>query len=133
MLPSGRPLFYPYPALEYIKTPWGAQKLAVTFMTTDSRVGSKTKGLFVRQSSYGGKFVENITQATARDVLFASQTPLEAAGYPIVLHVHDENVSEVPKGFGSVEEYEAIMSVNPAWAKDMPIAADGFRGARYRK
>lgn len=132
-LPSGRPLIYPYPKLEYIKTPWGANKLAVTIMTMDSRVGSKTKGLFVRQSTYGGKLVENITQATARDVLFGSQPKLKAAGYPIVLHVHDENVSEVPIGFGSVEEYEKIMTIVPAWATDMPIAAEGFRGTRYRK
>ncbi len=133
MLPSGRPLMYPYPKLEYITTPWGAKKLAVTIMTMDSRVGSKTKGLFVRQSTYGGKLVENITQAVARDVLFGSQPKLEAAGYPIVLHVHDENVSEVPIGFGEVEDYENIMSIVPIWATDMPIAADGFRGARYRK
>ena len=124
---------YPYPMLKEISTPWGAKKLAVTIMTMDSRVGSKTKGLFVRQSTYGGKLVENITQAVARDVLFGSQPKLEAAGYPIVLHVHDENVSEVPIGFGSVEEYEEIMTVVPQWAAGMPIAAEGFRGNRYRK
>jgi DNA polymerase len=133
MLPSGRPLVYPYPMIQEVKTPWGEMKEAVTIMTMDSRVGSKTKGLFVRQSTYGGKFVENITQAVARDVLFGSQPRLEAAGYPIVLHVHDENVSEVEKGFGSVEEYEEIMTVVPPWATDMPIAAEGFRGTRYRK
>lgn len=133
MLPSGRPLMYPYPALRETDTPWGEKKLAVTFMTIDSRPKSKTKGLFVRMSSYGGKFVENITQAVARDVLFASQPKLEAAGYPIVLHVHDENVSEVPKGFGTIEEYESIMTEDLGWTKDLPLAAEGFRGMRYRK
>jgi DNA polymerase bacteriophage-type len=132
MLPSGRPLIYPYPSI--IETErYGQTKMAVTIMTVDSRVGSKTKGQFVRQQTYGGKLVENITQAVARDVLFGSQPRLEKAGYPIVLHVHDENVSEVPIGFGSVEEYEEIMTIVPAWATDMPIAAEGFRGARYRK
>jgi DNA polymerase len=133
MLPSGRPLMYPYPALNEIDTPWGEKKLAVTYMTIDSRPKSKTKGLFVRMSSYGGKFVENITQAVARDVLFASQPKLEAAGYPIVLHVHDENVSEVPFGFGDIKEYESIMTEDLGWTKDLPLAAEGFRGMRYRK
>lgn len=132
-LPSGRPLVYPYPTLKDAPVPWGGTKLQLEIMTMDNRVGSKTKGQFVRQSTYGGKLVENITQAVARDVLFESQPRLEKAGYPIILHVHDENVSEVPLGYGSVEEYEAIMSIVPHWAKDMPIAADGFRGKRYRK
>lgn len=132
-LPSGRPLVYPFPEMRKVPTPWGKEKWAVTIMTMDNRIGSKTKGRFVRQSTYGGKFVENITQAVARDVLFASQPKLEAAGYPIVLHVHDENVSEVPEGFGSVKEYENIMVEIPEWAQDLPIAAEGFRGKRYRK
>ena len=132
-LPSGRCLSYPKPRIEMVDTFWGTKKSAVTFMSMDSRVGSKTKGQYIRQSSYGGKFVENITQAVARDVLTASWPTLEAAGYPIVLHVHDENMSQVPKGFGSVEEYEELMSIVPPWAKDLPIAADGFRGTRYRK
>lgn len=132
-LPSGRCLCYPFPQLQDVTTPWGEKKQAVTFMSMDSRVGSKTKGMFVRQSSYGGKFVENITQAVARDVLFESQPRLEAAGYPIVLHVHDENVSEIERGFGEVEEYEGIMTIVPPWAHELPVAADGWRGNRYRK
>lgn len=132
-LPSGRCLAYPYPLLQMVPTFWGEDKLAVTFMGTDSRVGSKTKGKWTRLSTYGGKLVENITQATARDILAEAMPRVEAAGYPIILHVHDEIVAEVPKGFGSVEEIENIMSIVPKWATDLPIAADGFRGRRYRK
>lgn len=132
-LPSGRCLCYPEPRLEMVDTFWGSRKEAVTFMTMDNRVGSKTKGKYVRMSSYGGKFVENITQAVARDVLVDAWPRLESAGYPIVLHVHDENMSMVKEGFGSVDEYEELMSIVPPWAKDLPIAADGFRGKRYRK
>lgn len=59
---------------------------------------------------------------------------LEAAGYPIVLRIHDELAAEVPEGFGSIEEFETIMATLPDWCKDWPIrAAGGFRSKRYRK
>ena len=58
---------------------------------------------------------------------------IEAAGYPIVLHIHDELVCEVPIGFGSEEEFVDLMTRKPAWALDLPIAASAWRGARYCK
>jgi hypothetical protein len=59
---------------------------------------------------------------------------VEAAGYPVVLRTHDELASEVPVGFGSVEEYERLMATLPAWAADWPIrAAGGYISNRYRK
>ncbi len=77
---------------------------------------------------------ENICQAVARDIQRHGMINLERAGYPIVLHVYDENVAEVPEGFGSIEEFERIMSTMPPWAAGWPVrATGGWRGKRYRK
>jgi DNA polymerase bacteriophage-type len=58
---------------------------------------------------------------------------IEAAGYPIVLHVHDEVVAEVPEDFGSAEEFSHLMTRKPAWALDLPSAAKAWTGKRYCK
>jgi len=84
--------------------------------------------------TYGGKLCENVVQATARDVLANGLLGLDAAGYDIVLHVHDEIVAEVPVGGGCIDEFEKIMGNMPAWANGWPIkAVGGWRGKRYRK
>jgi len=91
------------------------------------------KGQIVRESTYGGKLVENITQATAADVLFNGMEEAERAGYKIIGTVHDELIPEVPIGFGSAEELEEIICKIPSWATGLPLKAEGFETERYRK
>ena len=84
--------------------------------------------------TYAGKMVENITQAFARDVMAYHMPRLEAAGYPLVLTVHDEPIAEVPDdGPQTAEEMCAIMASPIPWAPDLPLAAGGFRTHFYRK
>jgi len=127
-LPSGRLLAYYDPKIKMVQPAYGEPKAAVTFMGVDA-VTKK----WVRSSTYGGKWTENIVQAIARDLLVEAMLRLEKRGYKIVLHVHDEAIAEPEPGFGDLNEFIKIMSEVPIWAKGIPIAADGWKGYRYRK
>jgi DNA polymerase len=139
-LPSGRYLAYPRPEIREFDVPWGGTKAGLTYFST---IDSSKRGKIIedpansttwaRIKTYGGMLAENATQAAARDVLADAMPRLEAAGYPIVLTVHDEVVCEVPDGHGSVEEMEKIMCALPEWASGLPVAAEGFSDRRYRK
>lgn len=128
-LPSGRCLSYWRPRLEWDRMPSGKQVQKITY---EGRDGPSNK--WVRMETYGGKLTENVVQAVARDILVHALLRVDAAGYKVVLHVHDEIVSEIPEGFGSVEEFESLMSEMPPWAAGWPVrASGGWRGKRYRK
>jgi DNA polymerase len=87
-----------------------------------------------RIKTYGGKLIENWDQAASRDVLAAAMPKAEAAGYPIVLTVHDELLTEpVDSDEFSAAGLGDLMSEVPPWAQGLPLAAAGFEGYRYRK
>lgn len=132
-LPSGRKLVYINPRLNPTIDFYGRDTINISYMGWNSDYKKGPLG-WMRLETYGGKLTENPIQAIARDILVNSMLNVEASGYPIVLHVHDEIASEVPTGFGSLEEFERIMSIMPSYASDWPIkASGGWRGYRYRK
>jgi DNA polymerase len=120
-LPSGRQLCYVKP--ELIQGPYG---LEIHYLGLD-----QTTQQWCRQHTYGGKLVENIVQAIARDCLAHKMLSLEKARYRVVMHVHDEVVLEVQQG--SVEEVNKLMSAPLKWAKDLPLSAESFETNYYKK
>ena len=126
--PSGRVMVYPYPEIRPVKTPWGAMKDALTYMSVDS-ISRKWK----RTSTYGGSLAENFTQFTARDIQTAAMLRIEKLGHPIVFEVYDEIVVEAPTGALQVDTVAKAMTTLPPWAKGLPVAAEGWAGRRYRK
>ena len=122
-LPSGRSLAYPKAQLS--ENEWGG--IVVQYMGLDlNRRWSVLK-------TYGGKLVENIVQATARDLLAISMLRIEKAGYKIVGHVHDEVIVEVPKNSDSLKEIEKLMSKPVEWAEGLNLNSDGFTSPFYMK
>lgn len=122
-LPSGRKLSYIKPRMTQNR--FGRESLSY------EGVGESKKWL--RIETYGPKLVENIVQATARDLLAQAMLRLRDAGYDIVMHIHDEAVLEVPDGVSSVDEVCRIMAVAPEWAAGLPLRADGYECPFYKK
>jgi hypothetical protein len=154
ILPSGRPIAYAAPRIVMAETPWSAkerqraaERIALGIPEPGdeelvpqrraqieySGVNSKTKQ-WCRMRTYGGHLVENIVQGVARDLLADAMLRLDALGHTPVLHSHDEVVIEVDKMDDiTVDLLCAEVARQPAWALDCPIAAEGWRGERYRK
>lgn len=131
-LPSGRVLHYYQPKIEKTMATWGDTISAITF-TGMKVVEGKTTRQWARLATFGPRLVENIVQAFCRDLLMEAMLRLEDAGYPPVLHVHDEAVSELENGVGTLDEFLKIMEQVPSWAVGMPIRAEGWEGRRYQK
>lgn len=128
---SGRELVYHRPRLAPSSRRPGTYSISYEGWNSNPKNGPQG---WHRMETWGGRLVENINQAQCRDIQWHGVQALERAGYPIVLHVYDEDVAEVPEGFGSVEEFERIMNDLPEWCADWPIkAAGGWRRKRYGK
>lgn len=129
-LPSGRSLFYYHPTF---KQKMVGRRLSNLLYYEGLNQETKAWGQI---DTYGGKLTENIVQAISRDLLGYAMKNLEAAGYGITMHVHDEAIAEVPDD-GHAEEHLdnmiKIMSKAPDWASDLPLNAAGFTSKYYQK
>lgn len=142
-LPSGRVLSYPGIGISVEKRvegpdDWGLSEAAHHNVIYRERIRymgeNQTTRQWSKQYTYGGKLAENITQALCRDLLAVALVEVDAAGWPIVLHVHDEIVTEVPNTPDyTVDKLSALMCKLPSWAEGFPLAAEGDELMRYAK
>lgn len=142
VLPSGRALCYPSPALVPEKRKnklqeWEAGdepvedggRTIITYMGTNQYTRK-----WERITTYSGKLYENAVQATARDVMAHNMPTVDESGYAILLTVHDEIITEAPDTDEfSADHLSELLAANPPWAPDMPLAAAGFEAYRYKK
>lgn len=124
-LPSGRCLAYVKPRVEY-EEDFGREGLTYYGKAKDS-------GGWGKQRTYGGKLVENIVQAIARDCLAVAMTRLEASGYPVVMHIHDEVVIETPREKDCLADVCETMSWPIEWAPGLKLTTDGYVTDYYKK
>lgn len=123
-LPSGRKLYYVTPHM-------GSNRFgqdAVCYWGQNQQTKKWTA-----LETYGGKLTENITQAVARDCLAETIERLEAAGFPVVFHIHDEVVIDAPRELADLNAVEAIMKQPPSWAPELPLNADGWTNTFFKK
>lgn len=122
-LPSGRRLAYPGATITTGK--FGRD--VITYQ------GQNTAKRWDWIETYGPKLVENIVEATARDLLAHAIRTVEAKEWPVVMHVHDELIIETPKDAVTVGQVTAAMCEAPSWAEGLPLDADGYQCEYYRK
>lgn len=123
-LPSGRKLYYIEPQIG--QNQWGNP--SISYMGMD-----QTTKKWKRIETYGGKLVENCVQAIARDCLARAIEHLEAAGLPVIFHIHDEVVIDCPPNAATLEDVVKIIAQPIPWAPDLPLGADGWVGQFFKK
>lgn len=121
-LPSGRSMAFPKAKL--VPGKYGDQ---IEFE------GQGTKVFFEKLDTYGGKLVENVVQATARDILAEAIQRVEKAGLDVVFHVHDEIVAEAPVGAFEIEQVNRLMAEPLSWTEGLPLNSDGYITKYYLK
>ncbi|MEM8575547.1 MAG: DNA polymerase I [Pseudomonadota bacterium] len=124
-LPSGNFLVYSEPR-------YHEDDDAITYMGIDATATGGQFGKWTRLYTYGGKFVENACQSLAMDVMASNMIEIDRSGFPIILSVHDELLTE-PTNDGTGAQLAEMMAKAPSWLPDFPLAAAGFDTARYRK
>ena len=148
ILPNGKRLWYFRAEMGYAWPAWHRQGqaeggdhecalgLCNCKMTNQIFYWATKEQKWAQRSTYSGKLVENLVQATSRELLLLAARMAEDAGYPVFLTVYDEIACEVPEGYGSIEELTKIMSMvdtRPDWAEGWPINVDVWEGDRYKK
>lgn len=123
-LPSKRKLYYANP--ELTTNQWNRPSILY-------RGVNQTTKQWTQLETYGGKLVENVVQAIARDCLATAIEHLEEAGFPVVFHVHDEVVIDCPIEKADLDTVVQIMTRPIPWAPDLPLNADGWVGDFFRK
>jgi DNA polymerase len=126
VLPSGRALNYPFPRIELSRF----SRPCVMFK---DNAGGKWVDCNFGRGAYGGLWTENITSAIARDLLAAALMRLEGGKYRVILHVHDEICVEVADSFGTLDEFQRLITTLPDWAEGLPIAAKVRESQRFSK
>lgn len=126
VLPNGRAIYYCNPRMTTNR--FGNESIG--FMGKN-----QVTGKWEKQETYSGKLAENVTQSVARDLLAESIERLEAEGFHILFHIHDEVVitygGDNPEE--ALERVYSIMSFVPPWAEGLPMAADGWIGMYFKK
>jgi DNA polymerase len=130
-LPSGREVVYRNCRVEE-RVPAYVYALGLPERLKPTLVYDHPKG---EATLFGGKITENLVQAICRDLLCCAMLRCERAGLPVVAHVHDELVVEVPRGEAeeALGRLVALMSLPPRWAADFPMVVEGFATPRYTK
>ncbi len=125
-LPSGRQLFYVEAGLTTNR--FGGESIKYKGM-------DQVKKVWTWLETYGGKITENVIQAIARDLLAAALYNLDQAGFPVVMHVHDEDVAEISRinTEKSLSDMYKLMCKAPAWAAGLPLKAAGYITPFYKK
>jgi len=129
-LPSGRLICWQRPELELLTTPWGSEKLGVTVHSQNTFTRQWSRNALI-----GSSIFQSAVQGTARDFLADATFNITKAGYEIINLIHDEVLLLVDEAGSdtALADVIRIMTTPPEWALDMPLAAEGWVGKRYRK
>lgn len=126
-LPSKRRLAYYGPEIRVGKTPWGENRTILYHWGVDSLTKQ-----WVCSGTYGGRLVENICQAVARDLMAEAMMRVEDRGFEVAITIHDEILGEGDSA-REASEFEKLMAETPAWAEGCPVKVAGWKKDRYEK
>ena len=133
-LPSGRIISYAAPSVGWKTKLVTIDDEQVELNNFGLSYWGQKNGRWLKLDLYGGAQCAHIVSGTARDLLVEAMFAVEAAGYPLILTIHDELLCETPAGFGSLEEFEDIIRRSkPRWAEGLPLVSKAWENVRYVK